>query len=97
MVLSCYYMPTSPVVAMLLYMTNVSLDELDGRAARRFKQTSQFGALLDTITDRLADTLILTVYLHPKISFDVSIFLSATRLVHDISSLLFKFFLLVHI
>ena len=56
-VLSCYYMPTSPVVAMLLYMTNVSLDELDGRAARRFKQTSQFGALLDTITDRLADSL----------------------------------------
>ena len=51
-VVSCYYMKTSPWLAMVMYMTNVHLDELDGIVARRLKQTSMYGALLDIITDR---------------------------------------------
>lgn len=36
-------------------------DELDGRAARSFDQTSTLGALLDMVTDRVATTGLLAI------------------------------------
>ena len=36
-------------------------DELDGRAARAFNQTSTLGALLDMVTDRVATTGLLAL------------------------------------
>ena len=36
-------------------------DELDGRAARAFNQTSTLGALLDMVTDRVATTGLLAI------------------------------------
>lgn len=36
--ISFYFMPFNPVNAMTFYLLNVFLDEIDGRAARRFNQ-----------------------------------------------------------
>lgn len=41
-----------PWLAVALYLANVSLDELDGRAARQFNQCTNFGGMLDMVTDR---------------------------------------------
>ena len=36
------------------YVLSFICDELDGRCARRFNQCTEFGAVLDMVTDRLA-------------------------------------------
>ncbi|KAJ3293816.1 CDP-diacylglycerol-inositol 3-phosphatidyltransferase [Borealophlyctis nickersoniae] len=48
--------------AMGLYSVSSLLDALDGHAARYFRQTSRFGAVLDMVTDR-STTSCLLVYL----------------------------------
>ena len=40
-----------------MYVLNCILDELDGRCARRYKQCTQFGALLDIILDVVCMTI----------------------------------------
>src|SRR5262245_12834365 len=50
--LALYYMPYHPHYSTLLYGTSSFLDAADGWAARKFNQTSQFGAVLDMIVDR---------------------------------------------
>jgi len=44
-----------------LYMFSYALDALDGVAARRFKQESTFGAVLDMVTDRICTAGLLSV------------------------------------
>lgn len=39
-------------LALTLYLLNFAGDLVDGYAARRYQQTSQFGGVLDMITDR---------------------------------------------
>ncbi|CDW58188.1 phosphatidylinositol synthase; cdp diacylglycerol inositol [Trichuris trichiura] len=51
-VLSCYYMATHYRAAALFYVCSSLLDAVDGYAARYFNQSSQFGAMLDMLTDR---------------------------------------------
>lgn len=50
--LSLFYMRWHPKYCTFLYCVSCLLDALDGAAARRLKQTSQFGAILDMVTDR---------------------------------------------
>jgi hypothetical protein len=50
--LSMYYMKDYPGYCTLLYSVSCLLDAFDGMAARALKQTSQFGAVLDMVTDR---------------------------------------------
>ena len=45
-------MPTSPVLAGTLYLFSGFLDAFDGWAARKFNQSTMFGAVLDMVTDR---------------------------------------------
>jgi CDP-diacylglycerol--inositol 3-phosphatidyltransferase len=49
-----------------LYAFSYALDALDGVAARRFKQESTFGAVLDMVTDRVctAGLLAVIVWVH---------------------------------
>ncbi|EYE96716.1 CDP-alcohol phosphatidyltransferase family protein [Aspergillus ruber CBS 135680] len=56
---SLYYMPLHPRTCFLLYSISRLLDALDGAAARRLGQCTQFGAVLDMITDRCTTTCLL--------------------------------------
>jgi CDP-diacylglycerol--inositol 3-phosphatidyltransferase len=50
-----------PAATVLAYFASFVCDELDGRFARKFGQSSTFGAVLDMVTDRVATTCLLAV------------------------------------
>lgn len=50
--ISLYYMPWHPKVCTVLYSVSCLLDAFDGAAARKFNQSTKFGAVLDMVTDR---------------------------------------------
>ncbi|KAK3178414.1 hypothetical protein OEA41_000549 [Lepraria neglecta] len=56
---SLYYMPLHPRTCSLLYSVSCLLDALDGYAARYFHQSTQFGAVLDMVTDRCTTACLL--------------------------------------
>ena len=56
---SLYYMPLHPRTCSLLYSVSCLLDALDGMAARKFEQSTKFGAVLDMVTDRCTTTCLL--------------------------------------
>ncbi|KAH8819968.1 CDP-diacylglycerol-inositol 3-phosphatidyltransferase-like protein PIS [Xylogone sp. PMI_703] len=56
---SLYYMPLHPRTCSLLYSISCLLDALDGYAARRYEQSTRFGAVLDMVTDRCTTSCLL--------------------------------------
>jgi len=58
---------SNPLHCILFYFAGFVCDELDGRFARKYNQTSTLGAVLDMVTDRLSTTglLALLVALYP--------------------------------
>lgn len=60
---------TNPIATVLCYGISQALDAFDGMAARAFNQSSDFGAVLDMVTDRVSDAIILAILgsLYPKI------------------------------
>lgn len=52
-------MPLHPRTCSLLYTISCLLDALDGYAARMLDQGTQFGAVLDMVTDRCTTTCLL--------------------------------------
>ncbi|KAH3687236.1 hypothetical protein WICPIJ_001793 [Wickerhamomyces pijperi] len=50
--ISFYLMDSHPLSCIAMYSISCLLDALDGTAARAYNQTSQFGAVLDMVTDR---------------------------------------------
>ena len=52
-------MPLHPRRCSFLYSVSAILDALDGWAARKFQQSTRFGAVLDMVTDRCATTCLL--------------------------------------
>ncbi|MCJ1367226.1 CDP-diacylglycerol-inositol 3-phosphatidyltransferase [Acarospora aff. strigata] len=58
-VASLYYMPLHPRTCSILYSISCLLDALDGVAARRFEQSTKFGAVLDMVTDRCTTACLL--------------------------------------
>ena len=56
---SLYYMPLHPRTCSILYSISCLLDALDGVAARYFEQSTQFGAVLDMVTDRCTTACLL--------------------------------------
>lgn len=62
---------TNPIATIICYGLSQALDAFDGMAARKFNQSSDFGAVLDMVTDRVSDAIILAVLgaLYPKISW----------------------------
>ena len=53
---SLYFMSHHPRYCTIAYGVSCLLDAVDGQAARALKQTSKFGAGLDMITDRSAQS-----------------------------------------
>ncbi|PSN74867.1 hypothetical protein BS50DRAFT_581630 [Corynespora cassiicola Philippines] len=56
---SLYYMPLHPRTCSVLYSVSCLLDALDGLAARKFEQSTKFGAVLDMVTDRCTTSCLL--------------------------------------
>ena len=56
---SLYYMPIHPRTCSILYSVSCLLDALDGLAARRYNQSTSFGAVLDMVTDRCTTSCLL--------------------------------------
>lgn len=52
-------MPLHPRTCSILYSISCLLDALDGLAARRFEQSTKFGAVLDMVTDRCTTACLL--------------------------------------
>ena len=66
---------THPIWTLVLYGMSQWLDMFDGMAARKFNQSTNFGAVLDMVCDRSSDAVILAILasLYPEYSW---IFLS---------------------
>lgn len=56
---SLYFMPLHPRRCSFLYSISCLLDALDGVAARKYEQSTRFGAVLDMVTDRCTTTCLL--------------------------------------
>src|SRR5271170_3513816 len=79
---SLYFMRWHPKYCTWLYVVSCLLDAFDGMAARRFGQTSKFGAVLDMVIDRCTTACLLcylcsaypayTVYFQAIISIDLA-------------------------
>lgn len=59
MILSLFLMQKHPVWTILTYGVSCLLDALDGTMARKYGQTSSFGAVLDMVTDRSTTTALI--------------------------------------
>ncbi|KAF3926959.1 hypothetical protein ABW20_dc0108001 [Dactylellina cionopaga] len=78
--ISLIYMPVHPLTCTILYGVSCILDALDGYAARKFSQSTKFGAVLDMVTDRCTTSCLL-------------MFLSAAYPEHPSLKILFQFLL----
>jgi len=56
---SLYFMPLHPRRCSFLYSVSCLLDALDGLAARKYNQSTTFGAVLDMVTDRCTTACLL--------------------------------------
>ncbi|KAL0635242.1 phosphatidylinositol synthase 1 (CDP-alcohol phosphatidyltransferase1) [Maublancomyces gigas] len=56
---SLYYMSYHPHYCTILYSISCLLDALDGYAARKYNQSTKFGAVLDMVTDRCTTSCLL--------------------------------------
>lgn len=72
-VLMVFGHPTANHVAAVLFVVAAITDWLDGQIARRWHQTSRFGAFLDPVADKLlvATALVMLLYGHPGASLAV--------------------------
>ncbi|XP_077386780.1 CDP-diacylglycerol--inositol 3-phosphatidyltransferase [Festucalex cinctus] len=68
---SFFLMPCCPFPACFCYMLSSLLDAFDGHAARALNQSTQFGAMLDMLTDRCATMCLLVnlALLYPAYTF----------------------------
>jgi CDP-diacylglycerol--inositol 3-phosphatidyltransferase len=90
--LSLLLMPTRATTALFLYGISCLLDAADGYAARYYKQSSQFGAVLDMVTDRSTTACLLvhlaTMYPTYAFLFQVLVALDlSSHYMHMVSSL----------
>lgn len=58
-VTSLYFMPIHPRTCSFLYSVSCLLDAIDGMLARKFNQSTQFGAVLDMTIDRCTSSCLL--------------------------------------
>ncbi|KAF2148349.1 phosphatidylinositol synthase [Myriangium duriaei CBS 260.36] len=70
-VISLYYMPLHPRRCSFLYSISCLLDALDGAAARKYQQSTRFGAVLDMVTDRCTTTCLLVFLSTAKPRFSI--------------------------
>lgn len=60
-----------PIITIVLLSVSEILDAFDGMAARKFNQSTNFGAVLDMVCDRATDAMILAMLgaLYPQFAF----------------------------
>ena len=56
-----YYAFIDELIATICYSLSMGLDAIDGTVARKFNQTSSFGAQLDMLADRMTTTCLYVV------------------------------------
>ena len=80
------------ITALLLLLFTISLDFLDGYIARKLKTTSQIGALLDTLGDRITENLLIVFVAYMRlIPFAIAaLFVSRSFIADFIRGLNFK-------
>ncbi|ODV92143.1 hypothetical protein CANCADRAFT_82729 [Tortispora caseinolytica NRRL Y-17796] len=83
-------MAKHPKVCVVLYGLSCLLDALDGAAARKFDQSTQFGAVLDMVTDRCTTSSLIcflcTVYSQYTIFFQLLVSLDlASHYMHMVA------------
>ena len=64
-------MPLHPRRCSFLYSISCLLDALDGMAARKFQQSTRFGAVLDMVTDRCATACLLAFLSTAKPAYSI--------------------------
>ncbi|CCX04945.1 CDP-alcohol phosphatidyltransferase-domain-containing protein [Pyronema domesticum] len=89
---SLYFMSYHPNYCAILYSISCLLDALDGYAARKFNQSTKFGAVLDMVTDRCTTSCLLVflsaAYTNYAVLFQVLISLDlASHYMHMYASL----------
>ena len=69
--ISFYLMPVHYGWATITYTLSALLDAFDGMAARKYDQSTKFGAMLDQLTDRCGTMCLIVVlcYFYPKYMF----------------------------
>jgi len=81
-VVSFHYMPDDHIAASIAYILSALLDAIDGYLARRYNQATQFGAILDQLTDRAAQAgliiVLCTLYPQYLLWFQLSVILDIT-------------------
>lgn len=68
---SLYFMPLHPRRCSFLYSISCLLDAADGIAARKYEQSTRFGAVLDMVTDRCTTTCLLVFLATAKPAYSV--------------------------
>lgn len=91
-IVSFFIMDKHPIYFTFLYSISCLLDAVDGYAARRFNQSSKFGAVLDMVTDRCTTSALLCYLcqIYPKFTFIFQLLLSldfASHYMHMYASL----------
>ena len=68
---ACFTYIDKPILTVILYGLSQVLDAFDGMAARHFKQSTRFGAVLDMVCDRASNAIFLAILagLYPKWSW----------------------------
>lgn len=89
---SLLLMSEHPHYAIILYTLSCLLDALDGYTARKYNQSSQFGAVLDMVTDRCTTSCLLIhlATMYPPYMFIFQILLSldlSSHYMHMVSNL----------
>eukprot|EP01050_Picozoa_sp_SAG11_P021255 SAG11_NODE_3744_length_2254_cov_1.617633_3_plen_225_part_00 len=74
-IVAFYYMKTDPFKCGFSYLFSQFLDALDGHAARYWHQSTNYGAVLDMVTDRCATAMLMVglAVLYPQWSFTLQV------------------------
>ncbi len=67
---------TKPLTSIILFTASFIIDLMDGNLARRYKLTSKFGGVLDSVSDKIIETLFIYHYFNNAIAVGLSIIIS---------------------
>lgn len=75
-----------PLTFLIAYTLSFVLDAADGWAARKYNQSTMFGAILDMFTDRAATAAVIVVISHVVQAGRLGVFIAATLAFLDVAS-----------
>ncbi len=90
--LACLFFQDNPFYRAIAIILAMVTDAMDGYLARKYKQTSALGTLLDPITDKLFVFVALFIFLQED---RLSIWQAAAFMCRDLSVLIFSIYLVI--